>query len=57
MKRRQFIQAAFLAGTMIKNSVSNAASKSPFGPLRADPKKILDLPKGFDYTIISEQKK
>ena len=57
MKRRQFIQAAFLAGTMIKNSVSNAASKSPFGSLRADPKKILDLPKGFDYTIISEQKK
>jgi hypothetical protein len=34
----------------VKNSVG-------FGPLMADPNKLLDLPKGFSYTIISELNK
>tara|TARA_B110000014_G_scaffold250115_1_gene226045 strand:- start:2527 stop:3882 length:1356 start_codon:yes stop_codon:yes gene_type:complete len=34
----------------VKNSVG-------FGPLMADPNKLLDLPKGFSYTIISELSK
>ena len=31
------------------------ASRSPFGKLKNDPNKILDLPEGFEYSIISEQ--
>jgi hypothetical protein len=31
------------------------AARSPFGKLKNDPNKILDLPEGFDYSIISEQ--
>ena len=55
MQRRQFIQSAFLSGMMLNASGTLSAQNSPFGELRADPRKILDLPKGFGYTIISEQ--
>ena len=55
MQRRQFIQSAFLSGMMLNASGTVSAQNSPFGELRADPRKILDLPKGFSYTIISEQ--
>ena len=55
IKRRQFIQSAFLASVGINASGPMAAKRSPFGPLKADPRKILDLPNGFNYTVISEQ--
>ena len=55
MQRRQFIQSAFLSGMMLNASGTVSTQNSPFGELRADPRKILDLPKGFSYTIISEQ--
>ena len=42
MQRRQFIQSAFLSGMMLNASGTVSAQNSPFGELRADPRKILE---------------
>ena len=55
IKRRQFIQGAIYAGISLNAKNIMSAPRSPFGKLKADPNKILDLPEGFEYTIISEQ--
>ena len=55
IKRRQFIQGAIFAGISLNAKNVMSAPRSPFGKLKADPNKILDLPEGFEYTIISEQ--
>ena len=55
IKRRQFIQGALLASAALNTKNVMGAARSPFGKLKNDPNKILDLPEGFEYSIISEQ--
>lgn len=59
MNRRHFLKSASAVtiGFMGLHKLLGCASKTPahygFGPLLPDPEKILDLPKGFSYRIIS----
>ena len=59
IKRRQFLQGAVLAGVM--PALLHAAGKQDrrsirgFGTLVSDARKILDLPSGFHYRVISVQ--
>ena len=60
LSRRAFLIGTGTAGALLalrnvfKVPMSAlAAETSPFGSLRADPDKILDLPEGFSYQIIS----
>lgn len=56
MKRKQFtkISAHTLALAGLFQSSAIASKPSPeYGPLRKDPKGIVNLPEGFSYTIIS----
>lgn len=52
--RRAFLRTAALTAAAVPFSqvFSRRAAASPFGPLRPDPKKILDLPEGFSYRIL-----
>ena len=52
LNRRHFLQSLAVAATP---SVAFAADPgySPLGPLQADPNRILDLPRGFSYEVIS----
>ncbi len=52
--RRRFIQALALAamGPRLAGAKSGPAG---FGPLVADPDRVLDLPAGFEYTIVSRR--
>jgi len=59
--RRRFLQAtrtAFAAllasGCLARPSVTELANSVGYGPLRADPNGILDLPEGFSYRILSK---
>lgn len=59
--RRRFLQAtgtAFAAllasGCLARPSVTGLATSVGYGPLRADPNGILDLPEGFSYRILSK---
>ncbi len=50
--RRQLLQALVVAAAAPRAFASRPAPER-FGPLRADPAGILDLPEGFSYTVIS----
>ena len=55
--RRQFIATTALAFIWLhRYSCSAQASRTiqPFGPLVSDPRRVLDLPKGFSYRILSK---
>ncbi len=49
--RRQMLQLVSLAALTPRQVLAN--STSGFGPLQRDPQAILDLPKGFSYTVIA----
>ena len=53
MDRRRFLQSLAIAVASPALSVSVRADDSPLGPLHADPDKLLDLPDGFCYKIVS----
>lgn len=62
LTRRGFLTAAGVAGAFAGlrvalgadvKTVSGECIKSPFGPLQPDPNRVLDLPRGFSYTIVS----
>jgi secreted PhoX family phosphatase len=53
MDRRQFLQCIAIAAAAPSLSVAGRADDTQVGPLRADPKQILDLPDGFSYRIVS----
>ncbi len=60
MKRRTFFSnsGAALSFLGLHRYLSAAESKrvvAPYGPLRPDPDRILDLPEGFQYRIISRR--
>lgn len=60
MQRRSFLTAsgATLGFLGLRNYLSAAESSrviAPYGPLVSDPKKLLDLPEGFTYRIISRR--
>lgn len=55
--RRQFLGTASLAFFGLQRYATAAPSTrviEPFGPLRTDPDRILDLPEGFSYKVISK---
>ncbi len=53
MDRRRFLQNLTIAVSVPAISVSGRASDTKIGPLRSDPDRILDLPDGYSYTIVS----
>ncbi|MGH8502954.1 MAG: alkaline phosphatase PhoX [Gammaproteobacteria bacterium] len=62
LTRRGFLAAAGAAGAFVglraalgADVASHSAPrmKSPFGALQPDPERVLDLPRGFSYTIVS----
>lgn len=59
LNRRAFLQAAGLASVGFFNlrqaagATSRFESASPLGPLQPDPRGIVDLPKGFAYSVVS----
>jgi secreted PhoX family phosphatase len=57
--RRYFLKtgaalAAGFGGLQLLTNTAGARAVKGYGALRADPKKILDLPKGFSYRVISK---
>ncbi|MGI9270154.1 MAG: alkaline phosphatase PhoX [Woeseiaceae bacterium] len=53
LNRRRFLQSlAIAAVTPSTPSLARSAS-SPLGPLRPDPERIIDLPAGFTYRVVS----
>ena len=52
--RRKFIQTMLVAAATPASDLSLAASRrgSKFGKLVSDPRRILDLPKGFEYQVV-----
>lgn len=55
--RRQFLGTASLAFLGLQRyAVADTSSRviAPYGPLKPDPKRILDLPEGFRYKVISK---
>lgn len=57
--RRQFLgtaamSAAFIGLARYLHGAESSRVISPYGPLRADPEGLLDLPEGFHYRVISE---
>jgi secreted PhoX family phosphatase len=53
LNRRHFLQSLAIAATP-SIAFTTEAPASPLGPLLADPNRILDLPKGFSYQIVSQ---
>ena len=53
MDRRRFLQNLTIAVSVPAISVSGRAADTKIGPLRPDPDRILDLPDGYSYTIVS----
>lgn len=53
MQRRRFLQSLAAAAVTPILSAAARADASPLGPLRPDPERILDLPAGFSYRIVS----
>lgn len=51
--RRRFLQSMAAAATAPVLSTPVRAVSSPFGKLRPDPDRIIDLPDGFSYTVVS----
>ena len=54
MDRRLFLQNLSIAVSVPALSVSGRAADATVGPLRPDPDRILDLPDGYSYTIVSK---
>lgn len=54
MDRRRFLQNLSIAVSVPALSVSGRAADATVGPLRPDPDRILDLPDGYSYTIVSK---
>ncbi|QTN33474.1 DUF839 domain-containing protein [Akkermansiaceae bacterium] len=55
--RRQFIGVTALAFMGLRQYAGAAPATrtiQPFGPLRKDPQRILDLPEGFSYRVLSK---
>lgn len=60
LSRRQFIHAGTLAFLGLKDYASGegaAAGFEPFGPLVADPARVVDLPAGFTYRVLAKKGK
>ena len=53
MDRRRFLQSLAVAAACPALQLSVRAEGSQLGPLRSDPDKILDLPDGFSYKVVS----
>ena len=54
LSRRQFVQTIAAASVASRRAVARPAEMR-FGPLRADPAKILDLPEGFSCRVVARQ--
>ncbi len=53
MRRRRFLQNLAVALSAPALTLSSRAADARIGPLRADPGKLLDLPDGYRYTVVS----
>jgi len=53
MDRRRFLQSIAVAAATPALSVSSRANDAQVGALRADPGRILDLPDGYNYRVVS----
>lgn len=53
LNRRRFLQSLAIAAASPSISSVARSESSSLGPLRADPDRILDLPEGFSYRIVS----
>jgi len=53
MDRRRFLQNLTIAFSVPAISVPGRAADTTVGPLRPDPDRILDLPEGYNYSIVS----
>jgi len=53
MDRRRFLQNLTIAVSVPALSVPGRAADAKIGPLRPDPDRILDLPDGYSYAIVS----
>jgi secreted PhoX family phosphatase len=51
--RRRFLQSLVAAAASPAAAAPAGAEPSPVGPLRPDPNGLLDLPRGFTYSIVS----
>jgi secreted PhoX family phosphatase len=53
LQRRRFLQSLAIAAVMPALPAAARSDVAPFGPLLPDPDRILDLPAGFSYRIVS----
>ncbi len=53
MHRRRFLQNLAIAVSAPALTLSSRAADARIGPLRQDPGKLLDLPDGYEYTVVS----
>jgi secreted PhoX family phosphatase len=53
LNRRRFVQSLAIAAVSPAIAMSERAESSPLGELRPDPDRIIDLPSGFSYRIVS----
>ncbi len=53
LNRRRFIQSLAIAAASPAITLPNRAESSPLGALRPDPERIIDLPDGFSYRVVS----
>jgi secreted PhoX family phosphatase len=53
MHRRQFLQQLAVAVSAPALTLSSRAADARIGQVRADPGKLLDLPNGYQYTVVS----
>ena len=53
LNRRRFVQSLAIAAVSPAIAMSERAESSPLGELRPDPDRIIDLPTGFSYRIVS----
>ena len=53
MDRRRFIQNLAVAVSAPALALTTRAADARIGPLRADPGKLLDLPEGYEYSVVS----
>lgn len=57
INRRRFVQLLTIAAANPVSTLARDTSNDGlgFGPLKPDPNGVIDLPKGFSYTVISER--
>ena len=53
MDRRRFIQNLAVALSAPTLALTTRAADARIGPLKADPGKLLDLPEGYEYSVVS----